>query len=104
MSGGAKIPGLVVESPKGVVSKDFGKQREKEPTQNEAAFTLAKETMRRGGKRMRYLGDDTQGYDEREEDDREGDTQENEYQERRTTGKGRRTGSVTGTGKEGKLM
>ena len=89
--GGAKIPGLVVESPKGVVNKDFGKQKEKEITQDEAGIIM-KEYLRRGRKekRMRYLGDDTQEDKESEGEDgiMEGN---NEYQERRTTGKGRKT-------------
>ena len=98
--GGAKIPGLVVESPKGVVNKDFGKQKEKEQTQNEAGMIM-KEYMRRGRKekRMRYLGDDTQEDKESEEEDgiMEGNS---EYKERRIPGKGRKT-KESETGKEG---
>ena len=91
--GGAKIPGMIVTSPKGVLPENFGQNEGKEDIgsdQLEAAETV-KEAVRKGQKRIRYLGDDSQetDIDRIEEEETEmatGKDQEME-QERRIIGK-----------------
>ena len=104
--GGAKIPGILVESPKGTVSGQYGKDKEKGLDQNqEEAQRMMREAERKRLKRMRYLGDDTreeEGDQEIEEDTVAGDqetieevtSEEKDCKIRRKTGKGRRTSSV----------
>ena len=55
--GGAKLPGLDVLTPKGVVKEDFGNEKEQQEAEEEAA-RIMKEANKKGQKRIRYLGDD----------------------------------------------
>ena len=94
--GGAKIPGIVVQTPKGVVSEKFGKE-EKEENDNETqrCAEILEKAGKKGQKRVRYLGDDTEKEGQKETEEKEYiveevlENMEGNY-ERRVTGKGRR--------------
>ena len=66
--GGAKIPGILVEFPTGVVNEEYGKEEGKETDGSQAvAQRMVKEAERKILKRLRHIGDDTI----EEEDDQE---------------------------------
>ena len=60
--GGSKIPGMTVETPKGVVAQNYGEnERKKEGnSEGERVQEIMKEVARKGLKRVRYVGDDSQ--------------------------------------------
>ena len=58
--GGAKIPSLLVNSPKGL-AKDYRKVRSKdsEKAEPQKPAWILEEAIRRGQKRLKYTGDDS---------------------------------------------
>ena len=74
--GGTKIPGIVISTPKGVVTESFGKENQEKGRKGAEeeinAARKLKEAIKQGRKRLRYLEDDTKEESEEEEEEKEG--------------------------------